>query len=139
MATKAELGRARLELARDEYLNRYILTCSFLEAETAYRSSLGDLQAPVPPELELDAIRLRKDMLNKLRSEILTVRRKEYQEMHLVHAHIRRLTLTDETAETGIPDEISLEDLRGLEADDLNAIINAVRKLQEMRRDILSS
>lgn len=136
---KEELKTQRAQLARAEYLNKYMLTCSFVEAEKAYRNTLGSLAAEVPPDLEAEAIALRGGMLERLKPEILGVKRQEYKELQLLHAHIRRLILVGDVAETGTPDDFKLEDLRQIEAEDLTTLINGVRKLQEMRRDILSS
>jgi hypothetical protein len=133
------LREAREQLARKEYTNKFLLTLSFFDAEQAYRKILGVLDAEIPEDLEAEVIKLRSKMLDILQPEILQTRRREFQELQLLHAHLRRLTLVDEVAETGIPDEVLLENLRHVEGDELTSIINGFAKLQEMRREITSS
>lgn len=133
------VDQAEQELAEAEYINRFLTTCSFLEAEHAYRQTLGKLDATVPAKVRKDAIERRRAMLKILEPEILGVKRAEHKELKLLEAHLHRLTLSADVAESGIPSEISLADLRGIDADDLTSIVNGFKKLQEMRRDILSS
>ena len=136
---KDELLEAREELARAEYLNKFILTCSFVEAEDAYRSSLASINAPIPPELELDAISRRKAMLNMLEPEILQVKRQEFKEIEVLLMHLRKLVLQDEVAETGIPSELTLDDLKTVDSDAIMAVLNGFDRVQEMRRKVLTS
>lgn len=130
---------AELELAALEYVNRFLTTCSFLEAESAYKQTLGKLDVEVPEEVRRDAIDRRSRMLEILRPEILQVKRKEFKELQTLEAHLHCLMLRTEVAEEGIPDDVTVEDLRVVSADDITSVINGVKKLQEMRRDILSS
>jgi hypothetical protein len=136
---KDELAEAREELARAEYLNKFLLTCSFTEAEDAYRSSLASLSAEIPPELELDAIGRRKGMLQILEPEILQVKRQEFKEIEVLLVHLRKLVLQDEVAETGIPNELTLDDLKNVDSDAIMAVLNGFDRVQEMRRRVLTS
>jgi hypothetical protein len=134
-----ELSEARIELARAEYVNRYLLTCSFVEAEDAYRRSIGDLSVEIPRDLEADAIDRRLRMLKILEPEILQIKRQEFKEVELLHAQLRKLVLVDEVAETGIPDDIRLDQLKGIAAEDIMSVMNGFQRLQEMRREVLDS
>ena len=127
------------ELAEAEYLNCFLTTCSFLEADQAYRKSVGDLTAEVPDKVCRDAIERRLKMLEVLQPEILKVKRQEFKELKLLESQLHRLTLSGDVAETGIPDELKLDDLRAIDVDDLTSVVNGFKKLQEMRREILSS
>lgn len=139
MAKKPEISDAIRELAEAEYTNRFLTTCSFLDAEQAYRVALGDLNAEVPESVQRLAIEKRMSMLDILKPEILKVKRQEHKELKLLEAHLHKLTLASEVADTGIPDDLTAESLRTIDADDLTSIINGYKKLQEMRREILSS
>jgi hypothetical protein len=126
-------------LARAEYTNRYLLTCSFVEAEASFRASLGNLNAKIPEDLEQDAIDRRLVMIKILEPEILQVKRKEFKEIEVLHAQLRKLVLQDEIAETGIPDDVHLDQLRTVDADDIMSVMNGFKCLQEMRRNVLDS
>ena len=136
---KESLDDARQELAEAEYINRFLLSCSFIEAEDAYRRAIGKLNVEIPEKIERNAIDRRRNMLKLLEPEILSVKRKEYKELEVLHLQLRRLILQDDTAETGIPDEIKLDQLRDMDSEAVTNVINGFKKLQEMRRDILSS
>lgn len=133
------LDDARRELAEAEYINRFLLTCSFIEAEDTYRQTIGKLNVEIPEAVERNAISRRRNMLKLLEPEILSIKRKEYKELEILHLQLRRLILQDDTAETGIPDEIKLDQLRDMDSEAVTNVINGFKKLQEMRREILSS
>lgn len=129
----------RLVLADAEYINRYLLSCSFIEAEDAYRRAMGKLDVQIPERVQRDAIERRMKMLRILEPEILNIKRKEHKELELLHLQLRRCVLLDSEAESGIPDEIKLDQLKNMEAEDVTYAINGFKKLQEMRREILAS
>lgn len=133
------IADARSRLAEAEYLNRYLVTCDLAQAELAYQKAVGKLDAKIPDDVERKAIVLRRQMLDILDPRIRSVKREENKEYEMLHAQVRRLVLKDDIAETGIPDKIEPAHLKDMGAEELTYAINAISKLQEMRRNILIS
>lgn len=138
-ARSGDLSESLRSLAEDEYMNRFMVTGDVVEAQDVYRKTLGDLASKVPEHVELRAIDLRKQHLAILDPEIRRVKRAEWKEFNLLRSQLLRMLLNDDIAETGIPDALSFDDLKNLGPDEINTVITAFTKLQDMRRNILSS
>ena len=74
-----------------------------------------------------------------LEPEILQVKRQEFKEIEVLLMHLRKLVLQDEVAETGIPSELTLDDLKTVDSDAIMAVLNGFERVQEMRRKVLTS
>lgn len=138
-ASPGDLSTSLRSLAEDEYMNRFMVTGDVVSAQDVYRKTLGDLTSKVPERVELRAIELRKQHLAILDPEIRRVKRAEWKEFNLLRSQLLRMLLNDDIAETGIPDSLSFSDLKNLGPDEINTVITAFTKLQDMRRSILSS
>lgn len=132
------LLESRRQLAEAEYRQCYFSTHDLQKAENAYRLAVGDLDEKVPERLEQACIALRKTELQAMESRTKALADNEQKEIDLLHLHLRRLLLVDAVAESGIPSNPAMSDLKDADGETLTNAMNAFQKLQEMRRSLLS-
>lgn len=139
MAKPKTTDEMRRELAESEYVHAYITTSDLNAARTSYRKTMGDLKAVPPDGVERKAIELRSQSLAILDPKIRGIKRQEWLEFELLHSQVRRMLLKDDIADTGIPDQITLSVMKDMSPNELDVAVDALKKLQEMRRNILTS